>query len=173
MTSGSSAPKRSLRDSLVGGFDVQLPHPLETIICDAYGLSPRQLQRLAVFLLAHAFVDVGLTKVVTHDKLLDMPEAAAPPDSLAKVWRQVAKQRFANRLKTATRRRLLSEEALSATKQLNDARDSLAHLSGRQQLPTYEGHPLVEEAGLNAALDGAARLIGEAFTGKGRPRRAR
>src|SRR5207245_602933 len=51
-----------------GGFDIEMEHPFEDLLRRNFGLTPVQLERLALFMLAFGMMDWALTFVLAVDE---------------------------------------------------------------------------------------------------------
>jgi len=116
--------------------------PLEFGFLQIYQSDYPELQRLALFVLSHTLVDQLLSVLLTNDQLFDRAGTRSLPE-LRSIARTIRKRKFGPRLKSA--RALLSTPVYRATKDLNDARNSLLHAG---KVPLYRGQKVTSLSGL-------------------------
>jgi hypothetical protein len=144
-------------------------HSLEMHLYREFGLgNSRELQCLALFLLAHAALDRFLIKEVVEDRI---KRREAPGESSHSIESTAAKGSFWVHLTEAVSRGLIDDNQKRIASTFNEARNGFLHWGpNRTELPRYKGKTVASAEGTRLWMTDAIKFFDQR---EGPPRRAR
>ncbi len=142
-------------DQDYGGLGVQATQPaFERVIRRVFKIRPSQLERLGIFLLAHALVDRALARQLAAS---DEARRRGGRDLLeaekTRISRSAINSKIGPRIKRLRKRGVLSPSTAGAAKRVNDERNRFLH--GTRGYPTWGGKTIFDEDSWRACMTDA------------------
>jgi HNH endonuclease len=145
--------------------DKEADHPWRGLL-EQFGLQPHELDRLALFLLAHAQLDRWLIHAIAVKEFSDrVKRGATTPDSdaaaaLDALISEYAQRTFGTHMGRANQAGLLRLDLFRICDEVNEARNHFLHWKpGRFRAPTYRGQLVTTEAGFLQCLSDIDKVV--------------
>jgi hypothetical protein len=138
-------------------------HPWRPFL-EQFGIQPQELERLALFLLAHAHLDRWLIHAIALKGFSDRVKSGAviadPDAAMDALIAQYAGGPFGDHMHRANRDGLLRPDMFSICDKVNEARNHFLHWKpGRFRVPSYQGQPVTTEAGFVQCLSDVGTVV--------------
>jgi len=129
-----------------------------------FELEPHELDRLALFLLAHAFLDRWLIHAIALKEFKDRVEGGVrirdSDEEIDRLISENAKGEFGKHMGQAKGAGVLPAPDRVICEEVNRARNRFLHWEpGRFKVPTYQGQAVTTEAGLLQCLSDIDKVI--------------
>lgn len=136
-------------------------HPLVPQLLSNFRVDDRGLQRLGLFMMAHANIDIRLIALAIEDEIRARGgNAALSLDDRGEISDQMAAHTFLAHLKQATSRGLLPDEYANIARDLNTTRDNFLHWNRHRGFRAiYQGQDVSTDEGFTRSMDDATRFL--------------